>query len=153
MRPLFLPLLCLGLAIPVTASACGSLVTSVCVQEIEQVPARKVLRVKPSVTAFVVGDRFPFESRSFVMDPARYNLDKPQTTVTVRGKGADDLGPNTLRAAADKNGLAVQAGIDCEILGHGGLEQAGMVSIWRTGHRPARALEPAFAHNRGKCPF
>lgn len=74
MRPLFLPLLCLGLAIPVTASACGSLVTSVCVQEIEQAPARKVLRVKPSVTAFVVGDRFPFESRSFVMDPARYNL-------------------------------------------------------------------------------
>jgi hypothetical protein len=33
-----------------------------------------VLKVKPTVTPYLVGDRFPFEVHSFVMDPARYGL-------------------------------------------------------------------------------
>lgn len=75
MRPLTLTLLVIGLALPVRASDCSSLVASVCTLPLEDsTPARKVLTVKPSVTAFLVGDPFPVDSRSLLMDPARYGL-------------------------------------------------------------------------------
>lgn len=75
MRPLLLSLLLLG---PATAAAadCGSIVPSVCVMAVEDLSsAPKMLKVKPGVTPFLVGDRFPVESRSLLMDPARYGLD------------------------------------------------------------------------------
>lgn len=79
MRKYLLPLLTLGLALPAvapaTASDCSSLVSSVCDDRSGATEAgAKVLTVKTTVTAFVVGDRFPYESRSLLMDPTRYSL-------------------------------------------------------------------------------
>ena len=74
MRPLILSLL-LVTPLSALASECGSIVPSVCVMPLEEAtPARKVLKVKPTVTPYVVGDRFPVETRSLLMDPARYGL-------------------------------------------------------------------------------
>jgi hypothetical protein len=75
MRVLILSLLLLSPAPPAWTAECGSIVPSVCEMSLEEAaPARKVLRVKPTVTPYVVGDRFPVEERSFLMDPRRYNL-------------------------------------------------------------------------------
>lgn len=73
MRPLLLSLL-LTLPLPALAADCGSLVPSVCKLPLEEVTSRKVLTVAPAVTSYAVGDRFPFEDRSLLMDPARYGL-------------------------------------------------------------------------------
>lgn len=77
MRRLLLPLLAFGLVLPAPARAsdCASLVASVCAMPLEgPAPTRKVLKVKPTVTPYVTGDRFPYETRSLLMDPARYGL-------------------------------------------------------------------------------
>lgn len=74
MRPLILSLLLLFPVGPALAGQCGSIVPSVCERPIDDAPARKILRVKPTVTPFIVGDRFPVETRSLLMDPARYDL-------------------------------------------------------------------------------
>ena len=74
MRPLILTLLLLH-ALPVAAADCGSIVPSVCARPLDDpAPTRKVLRVSPTVTPYLVGDRFPFEAHSPVMDPVRYGL-------------------------------------------------------------------------------
>lgn len=73
MRALILSLLLP--ALPAMAAECGSIVPSVCEMALKDpAPGRKVLRVKPTVTPYVVGDRFPYEDRSFLMDPVRYGL-------------------------------------------------------------------------------
>jgi hypothetical protein len=70
MRVLILSLLLLSPAPPAWTAECGSIVPSVCEMSLEEAaPARKVLRVMPTVTPYVVGDRFPVEERSFLMDP------------------------------------------------------------------------------------
>lgn len=74
MRPLVFFLLALGPTGPALAGQCGSIVPSVCVQPLDETPARKVLRVTQTVLPFAVGDRFPVEKHSLVMDPARYDL-------------------------------------------------------------------------------
>jgi hypothetical protein len=75
MRPLILSLLLLSAALPAQAGQCGSIVPSVCAMPVEEAaPERKVLKVKPTVTPYRVGDRFPVETRSLLMDPARYDL-------------------------------------------------------------------------------
>ena len=75
MRHLLFSVVFLALAVPGQADTCGSLVTSVCETAVSgAAPVRKVLKVKPTVTAFSVGDRFPYETQSLLMDPTRYNL-------------------------------------------------------------------------------
>ena len=75
MRPLILSLVLTVPALPALSADCGSIVPSVCAMPLDDpAPARKVLKVKPTVTPYVVGDRFPVEERSFLMDPRRYNL-------------------------------------------------------------------------------
>lgn len=74
MRPLILSLLLLA-PMPVQAAECGSIVPSVCARPVDDpTPVRKVLKVKPAVTPYQVGDRFPVENHSLVMDPVRYGL-------------------------------------------------------------------------------
>ena len=75
MRPLILSVLLLVPALPAWTAECGSIVPSVCAMSLDDSAAvRKVLTVKPTVTPYLVGDRFPFEDHSFLMDPARYGL-------------------------------------------------------------------------------
>jgi hypothetical protein len=75
MRPQLLIVLALSLALPAWASDCSSLVASVCEKsDTDNSTGAKVLSVPTTVTSFVVGDRFPYETRSLLMDPARYNL-------------------------------------------------------------------------------
>jgi len=75
MRPLVFPFILMASALPALAGACGSIIPSVCVASAEdEVPSRKVLTVKPTVTPFLVGDSFPVETRSLLLDPARYDL-------------------------------------------------------------------------------
>ena len=74
MRPLTAILLCLC-ALPAQAAECGSIVPSVCALPLDaEAPVRKVLKVAPTTTPYSIGDRFPYEQHSFVMDPARYGL-------------------------------------------------------------------------------
>lgn len=92
MRPLVLFLLLAGVAHPAQAADCSSFVRSVCAKQIDETaPGAKTLtarpRVKtpspdglgfgediPSSVLYVVGDRFPVEERSLLMDPTRYGL-------------------------------------------------------------------------------
>ena len=75
MRHLILSLLLVFPALPAASAECGSIVPSVCAMPLEgPAPVRKVIKVKPTVTPYVVGDRFPFEDHFFVMDPVRYGL-------------------------------------------------------------------------------
>ncbi len=75
MRPLILSLLLLCSAVPAQAAECGSIVPSVCVMALDELaPSRKVLKVAPTVTPYVVGDQFPVEGRSLLMNPTRYGL-------------------------------------------------------------------------------
>lgn len=75
MRHLILSLLLIDPALPAAAAECASIVRSVCEMRVEgPSPARKVLKVKPGVTPYVVGDRFPVDDHSFVMDPVRHGL-------------------------------------------------------------------------------
>jgi len=72
-------LLVLGLALtmqgPVLADECGSIVASVCDEPASNAgTGAKALSVKTVVTSYVVGDRYPFETRSLLMNPARYDL-------------------------------------------------------------------------------
>jgi hypothetical protein len=70
-----LTLLAITLAPPAWAGECGSLVASVCDPPSQSQPTRhKVITVKPTVTPYRVGDRFPVETRSLLLDPARYDL-------------------------------------------------------------------------------
>ena len=62
-------------ALPAYSGECGSLVRSVCAETSDQPnPGRKVIKVKPSATPYMVGDTFPVGTRSLLMDPARYGL-------------------------------------------------------------------------------
>ncbi|WP_137112114.1 hypothetical protein [Rhodobacter sp. SY28-1] len=79
MRHLILPLLILGLALPALTPAeagdCGSIVASVCDQgSTNASTGAKTVSVKPSTTTYVIGDRFPYETRSLLIDPRRYSL-------------------------------------------------------------------------------
>jgi hypothetical protein len=74
MRALILSVFLICPSLPAVSGQCGSIVPSVCTLPAEEAPTRKVLRVKPTVTPFVVGDRFPTETRSLLMDPTRYDL-------------------------------------------------------------------------------
>jgi hypothetical protein len=75
MRPLLYFVLAVVLGLPAQVGACGSIVPSVCTDApADPAPVRKVLTVKPTVTPFQIGDRFPVESQSFLMDPRRYDL-------------------------------------------------------------------------------
>lgn len=75
MRFLIAPLLATAFVFPVSAQECGSIVKSVCVASATEGPqVRRVLTPEPSVQAYAIGDRFPIESRSLLMDPMRYNL-------------------------------------------------------------------------------
>lgn len=48
---------------------------SVCSETVDHpTPGRKVIKLNPSATPYKVGDTFPVESRSLLMDPARYDL-------------------------------------------------------------------------------
>ena len=74
MRPLILILLLLS-ALPAQAADCGSIVASVCARPVDDpIPTRKVLKVKPTVTPYLIGDSFPVEGHFFLMDPLRYGL-------------------------------------------------------------------------------
>ena len=75
MRPFILSLLLLTPALPSEAGQCGSIIASVCALPLEEAaPARKILKVAPTVTPYRTGDRFPVETRSLLLDPARYGL-------------------------------------------------------------------------------
>lgn len=75
MRHMLYSVVFMALGLPAQAGSCSSFVASVCEKSLsDPVPVRKVLKVKPTVTAFSVGDRFPFEGQSLLMDPRRYNL-------------------------------------------------------------------------------
>ena len=75
MRVLILPFLVITTAFPAYSGECGSIVRSVCAETADQPsPGRKVIKVKPSATPYKVGDTFPVETRSLLMDPARYGL-------------------------------------------------------------------------------
>lgn len=79
MRHLILPLMALGFVLPAfsaaQASDCGSIVASACDDgSAGTMTGAKVVSVETSVTAFAIGDRFPFETRSLLMDPRRYSL-------------------------------------------------------------------------------
>lgn len=75
MRPLLLTLLLACVPLAAHAGKCGSIVASVCAMPVEQsAPARKVVKVAPTVTPYGPGDRFPVEGRSLLLDPARYGL-------------------------------------------------------------------------------
>ncbi len=75
MRPLILSLMLCGTGLPAVAAECGSIVPSVCVLTLgARAPTRKVLTVQPVATPFIVGDRFPVEGHSLLMDPTRYGL-------------------------------------------------------------------------------
>jgi hypothetical protein len=70
-----LTLLLIVCALPAFAGECGSLVVSVCAKPTEtQRTAHKMLRVKPSVMPYRVGERFPVEAHFLLLDPARYGL-------------------------------------------------------------------------------
>lgn len=79
MRHFILPVLALGLTFPALAPAkasdCGSIVASACDDGSSRAnTSAKVLTVKSSAAAYTIGDRFPYETRSLLMDPTRYSL-------------------------------------------------------------------------------
>lgn len=79
MRHLILPLLAIGLALPAlspaAASDCGSIVASACKNGSgDATTGAKVVSVQTSATAYGIGDHFPYETRSLLMDPRRYSL-------------------------------------------------------------------------------
>lgn len=72
-------LLSLGLVLtvlhPALADDCSSIVASVCDDRVSAgVTGAKMLSVKTTVTTYVVGDRYPFETQSLLMNPVRYSL-------------------------------------------------------------------------------
>lgn len=74
-----LPVLAVGLTLSTASLAlsddCGSIVPSVCENRVTETAAgAKVLTVTKTATTYLVGDRFPYESRSLLMDPTRYSL-------------------------------------------------------------------------------
>jgi hypothetical protein len=70
-----LAILLIGLALPAQAGECSSIVASVCsAPDAEQTTGRKVLRVTPTVMPFAIGDLFPVDTHSILMDPTRYQL-------------------------------------------------------------------------------
>jgi hypothetical protein len=70
-----LSLLLIGWSLPAHAGKCASLVASVCDTSAETQPTgHKMITVKPTVMPYRVGDRFPVETHSLLMDPARYQL-------------------------------------------------------------------------------
>ena len=72
---MILPLYLLTVTFPAYSGECGSIVRSVCAIEIDEVsPGRKVIKATPTVTPYLVGDTFPVQTRSILLDPARYQL-------------------------------------------------------------------------------
>jgi hypothetical protein len=76
MRILIVPVLAIAFVLPVSAQTCSSIVVSVCMASTttEQQPAHKLLTVEAAVQAYAIGEHFPIESRSLLMDPVRYSL-------------------------------------------------------------------------------
>ncbi|HLQ17713.1 MAG TPA: hypothetical protein VK146_01940 [Tabrizicola sp.] len=80
MRRLMVTLLLAFPALPAAAKDCSSLVASVCAPAdtaatTTSPTTRKVLKVKVRPPAFAVGDRFPVEEHSLLMNPRRYGLE------------------------------------------------------------------------------
>lgn len=73
MRFLIFPVLAVAFVLPVSAQDCGSIVASVCADSPTE-QQHKLLRVEPDAQDYAIGERFPIESRSLLMDPSRYNL-------------------------------------------------------------------------------
>lgn len=73
MRYLIVPILASAFVLPVSAQDCSSLVASVCTASTTE-QQNKFLRVEPTVQEYAIGDRFPIESRSLLIDPSRYSL-------------------------------------------------------------------------------
>ncbi len=72
---LMMSVLIVGQSLPASADECMTLVASACPQGADSPPAEvRFLRVESTVTAVAVGDRFPVEARSLLMDPKRYGL-------------------------------------------------------------------------------
>jgi hypothetical protein len=75
MHRLVLPvLIALGPAVMVEARDCASLVASACAKDEAGDDERRTLTVAVKPPAFGIGDRFPVESRSLLMNPTRYKL-------------------------------------------------------------------------------
>lgn len=75
MHFLIVPAVVIAFSLPVSAEDCASIVASVCIAStVDQQQVHKILTVKPTVQDYAVGERFPIESRSLLMDPSRYNL-------------------------------------------------------------------------------
>ena len=77
MRRLLFLVLGLALSAPgaVLADDCNSIVASVCDEQVGgAATGAKMLSMKTTATTYVVGDRYPFETRSLLMNPARYSL-------------------------------------------------------------------------------
>lgn len=81
MRQLMVTLLLAFSALPAAAKDCSSLVASACATPSDPATAttspatRKVLKVEVRPPAFAVGDRFPVEDHSLLMNPTRYGLE------------------------------------------------------------------------------
>ncbi len=65
---------------PALADTCTSLVKSMCPGTSAETAApaptgRRVLKVEVRPPAFAIGDRFPVEERSLLMNPTRYGLE------------------------------------------------------------------------------
>jgi hypothetical protein len=74
-RFVFPLLISLGFAQPALPRDCGSLVSSVCADEGGGLQEeRRTLTVEVRPPAFAIGDRFPVEERSLLMNPTRYKL-------------------------------------------------------------------------------
>ncbi len=72
---LMMSALLVGQSLPARANECMTLVASVCRQGTDsQGTSVRFLQAASTVTALSVGDRFPVEARSLLMDPKRYGL-------------------------------------------------------------------------------
>lgn len=75
MRRFMVTLLLAGSALPVRADGCSSIVASVCAAPSgTTTTTRKVLKVDVRPPAYAVGDRFPVEEHSLLMNPTRHGL-------------------------------------------------------------------------------
>ena len=70
---------------PASADSCTSLVKSMCPEAATETAApaptgRRVLKVEVQPPAYAIGDRFPVEERSLLMNPKRYGLEASDGT-------------------------------------------------------------------------
>ena len=81
LRALFALTILPALSGPTLAGGCASLVKSMCPGASAEAGAtpdttgRRVLKVEVRPPAFAIGDRFPVEERSLLMNPTRYGLE------------------------------------------------------------------------------